>query len=74
MNIAEATTRTARKHYAQQQLMDGISKVLGYWQENLTGEETEALGEDGIAEIDELMRLHADRVAKILGYEKAWVS
>ena len=74
MNITEATTRTAKKHYAQQTLMDGISKALGYWQENLTDSDIEALGEDGIEEINELMRQQADRVAKLLGYEKAWVS
>lgn len=74
MNISNAKTRTSRKLYAQQELMDGISKVLGYWQENLSREETETLGEDGIAEINKLMRQQADRVAKLLGYEKAWVS
>jgi hypothetical protein len=74
MDAKNAKTRTDRKHYAQQELMDGISKVLGYWQENLSREETEALGEDGIEEINELMRQQADRVAKLLGYEKAWVS
>ena len=74
MKITEAKTRTDKKVYAQQALMDGISKTLGYWQESLSGGDIEALGEDGIAEVNELMRQQADRVAKLLGYEKAWVS
>lgn len=74
MRITEAKTRTDKKMYAQQELMDGLSKVLGYWQENLSNDDIEALGQDGIDEINKLMWQQADRVAKLLGYEKAWVS
>lgn len=74
MRITEANTRTAKKEFAQEALMHGIANVLGYWQENLSSDEVDALGEDGIQEINELMRQQANRVAKLLGYEKAWVN
>lgn len=64
-----ATKREA-KEKAQEMLMHGIGNVLGYWSEGdprvasdlgLTDEEFQAI-----------LWQQADRVAKLLGFEKAW--
>lgn len=74
MDATQAKTRTEKKQFVQDQLMDGLSVTLGYWRERLTDSEREALGEEGLAELQALMQEQANRVAKIFGYEKAWVS
>ena len=55
-------SKTELKHIAQNQIMHGIANVLGYWDPD-----------DDDAGIPEAQR-EANRVAKLLGYEKAWVN
>lgn len=74
MDATEAKTRTEKKQFVQDQLMDSLSLALGYWQERLSEDEREKLGEEGLAELQTLMQEQANRVAKMFGYEKAWVS
>jgi hypothetical protein len=73
-DVMEAKTRAEKKQLVQSELMHGMANALGYWQERLTGEERDKLGEDGLAELQALMQEQADRVAKMFGYEKAWVN
>lgn len=72
--IKDLTTATDRKEWAQDMLLDGISKVLGYWQENLTDAERELLSVDDVNALHEIMQGQADRAAKLFGYDKAWIS
>lgn len=74
MEATQAKTRTEKKQFVQDKLMDGLSLTLGYWQERLTDDEREVLGEDGLAELQALMQEQANRVARMFGFEKAWVS
>ena len=71
-NILKLKTRNDKKQYAQDLIMDGIGNVLGYWMEQLSEEERDALGMDGINEMCELVHQQADRVAKMFGFDKAW--
>lgn len=50
--------------------MHGVGNVLGYWSEQ--GQST--AGDLGITdeEFHKILQEQADRVAKLLGYEKAW--
>lgn len=70
--VTKLKTRTAKKEWAQNELMHGMANVLGYWTEHLSEEERDSLGEDGIVELRALLQQQADRVAKIFGYEQAW--
>lgn len=74
MEATQAKTRTEKKQFVQDKLMDGLSLTLGYWQERLTDDERDTLGEDGLAELQTLMQEQANRVARMFGFEKAWVS
>lgn len=74
MDATQAKTRTEKKQFVQDVLMDGLANTLGYWQEHLTEDDRDRLGEDGLAELQALMREQANRVAKMFGYEKAWVN
>lgn len=73
-NILKLRTRTDRKQWAQDKIMHQVSIALGYWVDELSTEERDALGVDGINEIADLMKAQADRVAKMFGYEEAWRS
>jgi len=58
------------KRKAQEEIMHGIGNVLGYWSERDPG-----LARDlGITdeEFHEILVQQADRVARLLGYERAW--
>ena len=68
---AKLSTKTGRKQEAQSLLMDGIAKVLGYWEESYAMT-AEAMDDAERAEFRELLWKQADRVAKLLGYEEAW--
>jgi hypothetical protein len=72
--IKDLKTRTDKKEWAQDMLLDGISKVLGYWQENMSDAERELLSVADVNEIHDLMQAQADRVAKLFGYDGAWTS
>jgi hypothetical protein len=74
VDATQAKTRTEKKQFVQDVLMDGLSISLGYWTEKLSDSDRDALGEDGLAELQVLMQEQANRVAKMFGYEKAWVS
>lgn len=74
MDATQAKTRTEKKQFVQTELMHGMANALGYWTERLTESERDALGEDGLAELQALMQEQANRVAKMFGYEKAWVN
>lgn len=66
--MSEKMTRTEMKEAAQTALMHGIGNVLGYWLEENGYQVPEGQHE----EFQTIMVREADRVAKILGYEKAW--
>lgn len=72
--IKELKTAQDRKEWAQDMLLDGMSKVLGYWQETLTDEERELLSTDDINTLHHLLQTQADRAAKLFGYDGAWIS
>ncbi len=67
---------------AQEMLMVSIAKVLGYWQEGnpnpfhdySTGEAAPHLTEEEMAEFGQILQREANRVARMFGYDKAWVS
>lgn len=46
MDATQAKTRTEKKQFVQTELMHGLSITLGYWQEHLTSEDRDGLGED----------------------------
>lgn len=67
--MAMRKTKTAMKDEAQDAIMNGIANVLGYVD----------LDELGIAphqqeEFRAILRREADRVARLLGYDEAWVN
>lgn len=70
--IKNLKTRKDRKEYVQDQIMVGIGNVLGYWMEELSEEERDELGAEGLEELRTMMQQQADRVAKMFGYNKAW--
>jgi uncharacterized protein (DUF2164 family) len=63
-------TRTEMKLKAQEMLLDGISTKLGYWYESQGYE----IPDESRDEFQAIMQREADRVAKMFGYERAWVS
>lgn len=66
--ISALRTAQDRKQWAQDQLMDGISKVLGYWSEDVN------ISEEKRAELQTIMKQQADRIARLFGYNEAWRS
>lgn len=72
--IKDLTTATDRKEWAQDMLLDGISVVLGYWQEKLTDAERELLSVEDVNALHDIMQRQADRAAKLFGYDGAWIS
>lgn len=64
-------SRTELKHIAQVQIMHGIANVLGYWDPD---DDDAGVPEAQRDELREIMQREADRAAKVLGYEKAWVN
>lgn len=66
---AVASKREA-KEKAQEMIMHGIGNVLGYWSESNPGVAAELGLTD--AEFHAVLVAQADRVAKLLGYERAW--
>lgn len=66
-----ATKREA-KEKAQEMLMHGIGNVLGYWSE----QDRNTASDLGLTdeEFHDILVKQADRVAKLLGFEKAWAN
>jgi hypothetical protein len=76
MALDPRSSKVKAVHTAQDILMNGIAKTLGYWAEN---------GDDLIpgwynwtaeekAVFQEIVKAQADRVAKVFGYDKAWIA
>ena len=64
-----ASKMDARRE-AQAMLMHGIGDVLGYWSERTPSAARDlGLTDD---ELQEILWQQADRVAKLMGFEKAW--
>lgn len=70
------TSRTAAKHAAQVIIMDGIAKTIGYWAESgsgmVPGWNDWTPEEQG--EFQALVKAQADRLAKVFGYDQAWIA
>jgi hypothetical protein len=69
MSVPGKRTKTELKEIAQEIIMDGIAKTLGYTDPTdsgypMTGDELETFRA--------IMKREADRVAKLFGYEEAW--
>lgn len=62
-------TRTQLKEHAREALMTGIANQLGYYDPNDYGYE---YTEEQKGELRAAMGREADRVARLLGFEKAW--
>lgn len=72
--IKDGNKKVTPKIKAQDLLMDAISVKLGYWtHENLNGL-TDGMTEREIKLVQEQMQKQADRIAKMFGFDKAWVS
>ncbi|MFE5092100.1 hypothetical protein ACFRCI_17345 [Streptomyces sp. NPDC056638] len=67
--MTKKLSRTELKEKAQEVLMHGIAKQLGYFDPN---DYAEAIPASQHEELHEVMRREADRVARLFGYEKAW--
>lgn len=64
-------SRTELKHHAQEVLMHGIGNQLGYYNPD---DDKRPIPTDQRDEFQQIMRREADRVARLLGYEKAWTN
>jgi hypothetical protein len=66
-----ALSRTKLKLIAQDALMQGIANQLGYWNPEDCAEEIPESQRD---ELDQIMKREADRVARMFGFEEAWIN
>lgn len=64
--------KTTPKKKAQDILMDKVSIALGYWCEGEYGQEEMTTKEK--IEIQRQMKIQADRIAKMFGFNEAWIS
>lgn len=73
-NATKKPSKTEMKRHAQDNLMDGIANVLGYWEEGAHNwpDGWEQWTEEQKQEYRDIMRQQADRIAKLLGFEQAW--
>lgn len=71
MSVPGKRTRTEIKQDAQEIIMDGIAKVLGYHDPNENGM---SYSDAELAQLREIMQREADRVARMFGYENAWTA
>lgn len=69
--MAAQKSRTELKREAQDQIMNGIANVLGYWDPHENGVD---IPDEQMGEFKAIMRREADRVAKLFGFEKAWTN
>ncbi len=67
-------TKTQIKELAQEELMHGIARTLGYCLEDQGL--TDKLAEMGVDQdlFRNVMRAQADRLAKLFDYEEAWTA
>lgn len=78
-------SKTEQKLKAQEMLMHGIATVLGYWQESNPNpfaksaqdaqgdwKMAEPLTEEERREFGLMLQREGDRIAKLMGYDRAW--
>lgn len=71
MATPRTRTRTEIKHMAQECLMDHVAKALGYYNPTEYGDVMTPEEEE---EFRTVLKVQADRVAKLLGYGESWSS
>lgn len=64
-------TKTELKQIAQDALLHGVGNILGYWNPE---DEAIDMTEEERDQLQDIMQREADRIAKMFGYEKAWVN
>jgi hypothetical protein len=64
--------KTTPKKKAQDILMDKVSVALGYWTEGDYDSEVMTVKER--VEVQRQMKIQADRIAKMFGFDEAWES
>lgn len=69
MEDSSKLTRTQLKGHAQEVLMHGIGNQLGYYDPD---DDARPIPADQREEFRAVMQREADRVAHLLGFEKAW--
>ena len=69
-------TRTEMKRFAQDELLHGVSVVLGYFEEDPAKCPAgwDQWPEEKRDEYRSIIKREGDRVAKLFGYEEAWRS
>lgn len=63
--------RTELKQFAQEALMQGMATQMGAWNPE---ECDKMVPPDQLDELFGIMKREADRVAKLFGYEEAWIN
>lgn len=63
--------RTQLKQHAQEVIMHGVANQLGYYNPD---DDAREIPQNQRDEFRAVMQREADRVARLLGYEKAWSS
>ena len=71
MSVPGKRTRTEIKQDAQEIIMDGIAKILGYHDPHENGMD---YSDEELAQLREIMQREANRVARLFGYEEAWTA
>ncbi|MGK5530842.1 hypothetical protein [Streptomyces sp. URMC 129] len=69
--MASKLTRAELKEQAREVLLHGIANQLGYYNPD---DDAREIPEGQRDEFQAVMKREADRVARLFGYEKAWVN
>jgi hypothetical protein len=75
--LAEArkthSTKMGKRRRAQDIILDGVAVAIGYWTEQ-NHFDMAVMTQEELKEFSVLLKQQADRVAKLFGYDEAWIA